>query len=224
MRSLIFSVIMLMAAPTYAAEFFILPGTKTLLMMGETQAEDVQILRANIEDNDINALILKGPGGSLKAGYALANIVLENKLTITIPKDTDCASACSLIFVSGDNRIMEKGSRLGFHLPFVKLNSQSVYDYCASIIPLKAPVSSQDDKFDPAGAMQRIKAGQDLSGCLMRTYQQGLKDVRKLSKILMRDGISEDVLDLMINTPSDKIAWISTFYAKKYGLVTNQGN
>lgn len=221
MRSLIFSVIMLMAVPTYAAEFFILPGTKTLLMMGETQAEDVQILRANIEDNDINALILKGPGGSLKAGYALANIVLENKLTITIPKDTDCASACSLIFVSGENRVMEKGSRLGFHLPFVDFEKLTVPDYCESISPFKKRGLIRNDDTYYRGVRN---ARNDIPGCLMRAYQQGLKDIQKLSKIIMRDGISEDVLDLLINTPSDKMAWISLLDAKKYGLVNNQGN
>ena len=210
-----------MAAPTYAAEFFILPGTKTLLMMGETQVKDVQILRAKIEDNDINALVLKGPGGSLKAGYALSNIVLENKLTITIPKDTDCASACSLIFVSGDNRIMEKGSRLGFHLPFVKFESWDVADYCRSISPFKKRgLIGKDDTYW-RGA---LNAEKDIPGCLMRTYQQGLKDIRKLSKIFKRDGISEDVMDLLIDTPSDKMAWISLLDAKKYGLVSNQGN
>ena len=212
---------MLMAVPTYAAEFFILPGTKTLLMMGETQAEDVQILRANIEDNDINALILKGPGGSLKAGYALANIVLENKLTITIPKDTDCASACSLIFVSGENRVMEKGSRLGFHLPFVDFEKLTVPDYCESISPFKKRGLIRNDDTYYRGVRN---ARNDIPGCLMRAYQQGLKDIQKLSKIIMRDGISEDVLDLLINTPSDKMAWISLLDAKKYGLVNNQGN
>ena len=210
-----------MAVPTYAAEFFILPGTKTLLMMGETQAEDVQILRANIEDNDINALILKGPGGSLKAGYALANIVLENKLTITIPKDTDCASACSLIFVSGENRVMEKGSRLGFHLPFVDFEKLTVPDYCESISPFKKRGLIRNDDTYYRGVRN---ARNDIPGCLMRAYQQGLKDIQKLSKIIMRDGISEDVLDLLINTPSDKMAWISLLDAKKYGLVNNQGN
>ena len=80
-----------------AAEFFVLPGTKTLLMMGETKATDVTILKSYIMQDKIDGLILKGPGGDLDAGYAIADVVLKFGLNITVPKNTECASACSLI-------------------------------------------------------------------------------------------------------------------------------
>jgi hypothetical protein len=76
--------------------------------------------------------MLKGPGGSLEAGYAIADLVLEHQLNVTIPASTDCASACSLIFVAGKNRKMEELSRLGFHLPFMALGAgYNSEQYCS---------------------------------------------------------------------------------------------
>lgn len=206
MRSLVFAAIMLITTSAHAAEFFILPGTKTLLVMGETRLADVETLSSNIEDNGIDALILKGPGGSLEAGYAMADIVLKHELSITIPEGTDCASACSLIFASGSDRVMEKGSRLGFHLPFVQLTNFEMSQYCHA---LKAKAKANISPF--------LYAKVDPE-CLMLTYQQGLKDIRRLSKILSRDNISEKVVDLLMNTPSNEMAWISPIEAVGYGL------
>ena len=54
----------------------------------------------------------------------------------------------------------------------------------------------------------------------MKTYQMGLRDIKRLSKFLVRDGISDEVLELIIDTPSGDMAWVSVNLAKTYGLVT----
>jgi hypothetical protein len=59
-------------------------------------------------------LLLESPGGELTSGISLAYAVLQEKLqTVT---RYDCASACALIFLSGDERILwGSRARIGFH-------------------------------------------------------------------------------------------------------------
>ena len=91
-----------------SAEFFVLPGTKTLLVMGETEEGDTSQIEKFVRDDKINLLIMKGPGGSLEEGKRIAAIVLKENLSITIPRNTNCASACAFIFTAGNIRIMKE--------------------------------------------------------------------------------------------------------------------
>ena len=56
------------------------------------------------------------------------------------------------------------------------------------------------------------------STCLEKTYQMGLKDIRKLQRYIDRDGISPKVLDLVIDTPSSEMYWINADKAAELGL------
>ena len=133
MRIILAALFMTLATQVWSAEFFVLPGTKTLLVMGETKGTDVEKLEQYITEQAIDSLILKGPGGSLEAGYAIADIIMKNGISITIPENTDCASACSMIFTAGKVRVMEAGSRLGFHLPFVEIRgAYDAHKYCGT--------------------------------------------------------------------------------------------
>ena len=208
----LFSIIVIYIASALnlqAAEFFVLPGTNTLLMMGETEAADVRTLINHIRIDEIDSLILKGPGGDLDAGYALAGVVLEKGLNVMVPKGTKCASACSLIFSAGKKRSLENGAMLGFHLPFVQLDTRDAEtDYCSQF--------ETDKSSNAAGII--FKGLLSNSTCLEKTYQMGLKDIRKLQRYLDRDGISPDVIDLMIDTPSSKMHWINVEEAAELGL------
>lgn len=201
MRKILTALLIALAAQVNAAEFFVLPNTKTLLMMGETEPADGKILSEYIEKEGIDALILKGPGGDLDAGYFVAYLVLEKELDVTVPSNTECASACSLIFVAGKKRMMEEGARLGFHLPFLDLSERGAPDaFCQALTR---------DVITYVGK------------CLQKTYQLGLRDIRKLQKLLIRDGIDEQVLELVINTPSNTMTWIDVTRAKRLGLINN---
>lgn len=202
-------VYLLTATPNFAAEFFIIPGTKTLLMMGETSASDVSTLESYIINDKVDSLILKGPGGDLEAGYSIASLLMKFEVSVVVPENTECASACSLIFAAGKNRKMEPGSKLGFHLPFVKLGRSDIGRFCNS---LKYPPG--DFRNSPALAPTPMDGE-----CLELVYQMGLKDIQRLSKYLERDGISRKVLEIVINTPSSKMHWINPREAEFFGLV-----
>ena len=218
MRTALVSLLISIASYASSAEFFVLSGTSTLLVLGETKTSDVEEIQRYIADEQIDSIILNGPGGSLEAGYAIAEIILEQGLTTIVPKNTDCASACSIIFSAGTERVMEGGSRLGFHLPFVRLNDTNDVDkHC---LVLKQRNGLGGFRTPSRGLTQGYSMNLD-NYCLMLTYQEGLRDMRRLSKYIARDGISEVVLDLIINTESSDMTWVGVAQAREYGLVNS---
>ena len=80
----------------------------------EIEEEDIAILRRYlVEDADITTLRLYSYGGSVWAGFRLADIIIDFDLDTEVVDD--CASACTLMFLAGKGRRMERGARLGFH-------------------------------------------------------------------------------------------------------------
>lgn len=223
MRLIFFLTLFSWITAANAAEFFVLPGTTSLLVMGETMKSDVQTLKDYVVNERVDELILKGPGGNLEAGYEIAELVLKYELSIRVPENTDCASACSLIFSAGKKRTMEPGSRLGFHLPYMMVPAKDIYDYCLSFSNPSSSdeSSSSNSRLYPFGALSLAMtnlATEFASECLMRTFQSGMIDLNKLSKILRRDTISEKIIDVIIQTPSNDMTWLDGKYAAEFGL------
>jgi hypothetical protein len=61
----------------------------------------------------VERLQLESPGGSVREGLALANLVEKYSLDTAVK--TYCASACTMIFVAGRERILSADAELGFH-------------------------------------------------------------------------------------------------------------
>lgn len=211
-----------------AAEFFVLPNTNTLLMMGETKPSDVEHIQKYIIQDEVDSFVLKGPGGDLEAGYAIAKLMLDNNFTVILPKNTECASACSLIFSAGKTRLMESGSRLGIHLPFLKLDKDNIDDYCDELkyTPKEGDenLSFQERRIQHLIELQSLSrslGGRDVE-CITLTFQFGLRSIRKLRKIFARDGISDEVIDIMISTNPNDMVWIDVDRARQLGLENSQ--
>ena len=62
---------------------------------------------------NVDTVIISGSGGSLRASYEMARKLSQFDLTVIARND--CESACSLVFMGGKLRKLEKGARLGFH-------------------------------------------------------------------------------------------------------------
>lgn len=62
---------------------------------------------------DVVRIELDSPGGSIQAGYVLANLIQERGLDTIVRGE--CASACTLAFAAGAERILTPGAKLGFH-------------------------------------------------------------------------------------------------------------
>ena len=55
--------------------------------------------------------------------------------------------------------------------------------------------------------------------CYTLTYKMGLQDIRRLEKFFSRSTISEKVIDIIIETPSENMRWIDEKEAIELGLV-----
>ena len=196
-----------------AAEFFVIPGTQTLLVLGVTQASDVGTIQGHIRDDNIDTLILRGPGGDLEAAFAISDLVIENQLDTVVPDDTDCASAsasasasaCAIIFVAGSVRELGNGARIGFHLPFAVFGRGADYNDAPTPYEFCRPFLNLPKRSSEMAVLFR----EPMAACMTLIYQMGLQDIRRLDKLFNRDGISEEVMDLMIETLPSDMSWVS---------------
>ncbi|WP_374834291.1 hypothetical protein [Paenochrobactrum pullorum] len=79
-----------------------------------------------------DAICLNSPGGSLVEGTALASAIYERGITTVLRKGESCYSACAIMFIMGkvqgaemgwSSRKMHKDAKLGFHRPFLDIQS-----------------------------------------------------------------------------------------------------
>jgi len=79
---------------------------------------DVNEFKLYVMDNpQLEAVSISGPGGYGPASISIAETIMEFGL------DThafgECLSACTRIFLAGDERTLAEGASLGFHRPYV---------------------------------------------------------------------------------------------------------
>lgn len=71
------------------------------------------------EDPAIRTVVLNSTGGSTETGRSMAHIIVKFGLDTEVVGR--CLSACTLIFMGGKQRILPKGSVLGFHRSYVEV-------------------------------------------------------------------------------------------------------
>lgn len=185
-------------------------------MLGETSVNDVIALEKAVKNNQVDNIVLRGPGGNLDAAFEMADFILAHQISTAIPRNTDCASACSLIFLAGATRTMEEGARLGFHLPFLS-DEASDDDYIQLCRTLDVR-EKKDLRFQTT--FQTFGNNIISKNCGMRIYQMGLRDIRKLNSLVVRDGISDGVMKIIIETLPDDMTWIDLPRAAQLGIIS----
>lgn len=76
--------------------------------------EDVDDIEAILRDNpNVRTLQLNSTGGDIGAATYMADLVIDYALDTNV--DGECSSACTLVFLGGEARSVERGSWLGFH-------------------------------------------------------------------------------------------------------------
>ena len=76
--------------------------------------EDVDELKSTLLKNPkISKLNLTSEGGDLYASREMANLVIDFELDTHVIEE--CSSACVFVFLGGNKRTMQRGSKLGFH-------------------------------------------------------------------------------------------------------------
>lgn len=221
-HSLSYSFMMLFMSPhAQSAEFFQLPGTNTLYMMGEIQIEDTLVFQDFLDKYDIKELGLAGPGGSVDAALEIGRLVQHRGIsTLTVP-DRDCASACALVFLSGHQREISEGSRIGVHLPFIDFQQDGVtaLTYCRSI---EQPIKPNfDDQLSALRSGQGIGIfGSSNEVCLTSTYQLAFEDALNFLNLVDGAGVDQRVFRDMISTPPSQMKWYTTEEGSSLNLST----
>ena len=116
-----------------AAEFFRLPNSDALAMLGRIEVSDISRLEGYFEAG-IEEMYLSSPGGDLDAAWELGSLVQKHQVKITLTKDVTCSSACAILFLHSPHRLMESNSQIGLHLPYfndITLSQQS--EVCEAI-------------------------------------------------------------------------------------------
>ena len=81
-----------------------LPGA--LFLTGKIESGDSFELRRAMRDHTIEVIVTASPGGNLYEGLQIAAIVHDNALATYLPEGLSCESACSMIFLGGETRMV----------------------------------------------------------------------------------------------------------------------
>lgn len=84
-----------------------------LFFLNQIKNGDDFQLRKALRNHDIDTVVLASPGGSVWAGLSMAGIIFDKQLSVYVPPQGTCASACSFMFFAGAGRLSE--GRLGVH-------------------------------------------------------------------------------------------------------------
>lgn len=106
----------------------------------------LQIFKFFVKLN-IKKINLSGPGGELSSAYPLALLVSLMDISVNIPKDKICASACSFIYHHSRNKTMEEGSQLVYHLPSIYVGKDMFHIKECDLLNLDACEISESKKF-----------------------------------------------------------------------------
>lgn len=69
---------------------------------------------------DNGAVLLESPGGLLLEGLRIGQRIRENGYSTGVAPETECASACALIWLGGELRFLAPSAMIGFHAAFTE--------------------------------------------------------------------------------------------------------
>ena len=80
---------------------------------GIEEGDDVKVLAALKRAKNPKLVVLTSEGGNLNTSKAISDLIIDYEI------DThavgECSSGCTIIFLAGNKRTLERGSKLGFH-------------------------------------------------------------------------------------------------------------
>ena len=92
----------------------------------EIMEEDVEVLLKTLKENpNIKTITLTSWGGIIFAAVEMADIIIDYELDTHV--EQICFSACPLLFIAGETRTLERGSKIGFHRSSWDSNSMRSY-------------------------------------------------------------------------------------------------
>src|SRR5262249_50434011 len=99
-------------------------------------------IRESKKCSEASTIFLSSPGGSVAAAIAIGRILRKERLSVLVPYDGACYSACVLIYAGAVTRVV--AGKLGIHRPYF------------SEVPQR--VSSENVKTSYQGMLQDIRS------------------------------------------------------------------
>ena len=91
-----------------------LTGAKTLTITGEIFDTDEYLIEGHLAIEP-KYVYLDSPGGSVQAGWAMAEAIRNAGAETVVNSSSKCASACTFAFMGGVERWVEDGAKMGYH-------------------------------------------------------------------------------------------------------------
>ena len=133
MKKLILAAALAASLPAHAGDFSTQPandGKPMLIFSGDIDEGDARrlsvILEQHIAKNTpIRTLFLNSPGGLIKEGVMMSNMVRNYGLSTIVMDGEQCASACFVVFAAGEKRLAGNAARIGVHQAYNSNGSES---------------------------------------------------------------------------------------------------
>lgn len=88
----------------------------SIRISGEILSADVQKFKAVVAKSENAVVYLDSPGGDLEAAVRIGRLIHALGY-FTAVDETQCASACALIWLAGQFKFLTANAKVGFHLP-----------------------------------------------------------------------------------------------------------
>jgi hypothetical protein len=114
--------------PSHAAEInFEKRGEAAFITIrGEIDETDVGKFQRLALRTEEAVVILVSPGGSLRPALDIGKIIQKKRYATYAPPGDYCTSACALIWVAGQPRLLSPNSRVGFHAGYTIENGRAI--------------------------------------------------------------------------------------------------
>ncbi len=156
----------LLATPAFAARMEVAtlqdPPRRWLRISQSILPGDERTFRDLIASAPGATVVLSGPGGSVAAALAIGREIQDRRLGTLVPASTDCASACSLIWLTGQRRLLGRGARIGFHALSVRSGDGT---------------RTQTHEFDPVlrRYLNQLGLAADMTATIVNTNATGMR-------------------------------------------------
>ncbi len=94
-------------------------GDDYISISGKITRDDVQKFVKASEGTGAEVVFLDSPGGSINAAIEIGRIIRTKRLRTIVADDNYCVSACGLIWLAGERRLLTPEARVGFHAAYV---------------------------------------------------------------------------------------------------------
>jgi hypothetical protein len=86
-----------------------------ILLTGVIQPDDELAFEVVAAKLSRAVVITTGPGGSVGPALAIGSEIRERGWSTLVPSGGSCASACAMIWLAGQTRMLGAGGQIGFH-------------------------------------------------------------------------------------------------------------